>query len=424
MAIEYKGDLSPEGEVVPFRFQARDGVDPEAIQKLSETLGLQEVDNGNDAQGILFRSKTKLLTPDALGQFPDLMAAIRIGVGVDNVNMDVAAQLGIHIDATPGPSSIPVAVRALTLALSAAAKVSQSTALLQDGKWEKGQDSVAPLSVHKSTLGIIGYGRIGSEVAKMGNGIFAKTQFSDARDIEGKVESNEMLTQTSQFIVIAVDSPRKFEILDREAIMALNPGTVIINISRPWWVNQEALIERMNDPDPKNRIYYATDVYGTEGKNMFEKDPTIKELVSSDNFIGTMHTGAQDAGTKKDLGMNGVEKLLAYVQHGIMNPDSDPRMSFNKAFNVGKEKKLAGARFVVTHDSTAQKATQILGQAESHNINSIQNEEGRQYNGEKVAVTSFDIDNIGPDEAALVLKNIRENVEHFKARAMFYSDVS
>lgn len=423
MAIEYKGDLTSDGEVVPFRFQARDGIDPDAVERLSSTLGLEQVDSENDAQAILFRSKTKLLTPDAFGQFPELMAAIRIGVGVDNVNMDVAAQLGVHIDATPGPSSVPVAIRALTLALAAAAKVSQSTQLLKGQQWEKGKDSVAPLSVHKSTLGVIGYGRIGSQVAQMGQGIFQKTQFSDARDIEGKVESNEVLSQTSDFIVVAVDSPRKFEILDREAIMALKPGTVIINISRPWWVNQEALIERMNDSDPKNRIYYATDVYSTESKEMFEENPLIKALVSSDNFVGTMHTGAQDEGTKKDLGLNGAEKLLVYVQHGVLNPDSDPRMAFKNSFNVGKEKRLSGVRFLVTHDSTPQKATQILGQAGRMNINSIQNEEGRKYNGEKVAVTSFDVDNIGPDEAAVVLKNIRDNVEHFKARAMFYSEV-
>ncbi len=115
-----------------------------------------------DADALIVRSATKV-TPELLEKAPRLRVVGRAGVGVDNINLDEATRRGVLVMSTPGGNAISVAEHTFALMLAMARQVSRLDKSMHEGKWEKG--SAAGTEVRGKTLGLIGLGRIGSEVA-------------------------------------------------------------------------------------------------------------------------------------------------------------------------------------------------------------------------------------------------------------------
>src|ERR1700733_1675422 len=116
-----------------------------------------------DADGLVVRSATKV-TPALLKNAPKLRVIGRAGVGVDNVDMDAATRHGVLVMNTPGGNSISVAEHTFALMLAFARSVPQANASIHAGKWEK--SAFSGMELKGKTLGLLGLGRIGSEVAR------------------------------------------------------------------------------------------------------------------------------------------------------------------------------------------------------------------------------------------------------------------
>src|SRR5580704_19102338 len=116
-----------------------------------------------DADGLVVRSATKV-TPALLKNAKKLRAIGRAGVGVDNVDMDAATRHGVLVMNTPGGNSVSVAEHTFALMLAVARSVPQANASIHAGKWEKSAFSGTEL--RGKTIGLVGLGRIGTEVAK------------------------------------------------------------------------------------------------------------------------------------------------------------------------------------------------------------------------------------------------------------------
>src|SRR5271163_3817700 len=114
-----------------------------------------------DADALVVRSATKV-TADLLDQAPHLRVVGRAGVGVDNINLEEATKRGILVMSTPGGSSVSVAEHTFALLLALVRQLPQFDAAMREGRWEK---SSSGAEVRGKTLGLIGLGRIGSEVA-------------------------------------------------------------------------------------------------------------------------------------------------------------------------------------------------------------------------------------------------------------------
>ena len=123
-----------------------------------ETIGKELA----DADALIIRSATKA-TAELLEKAPRLRVIGRAGVGVDNINLDEATRRGVLVMSTPGGNAISVAEHTFALMLAMARQVSRLDKSMHEGKWEKG--SAAGTEVRGKTLGLIGLGRIGSEVA-------------------------------------------------------------------------------------------------------------------------------------------------------------------------------------------------------------------------------------------------------------------
>src|SRR6185312_6455213 len=116
-----------------------------------------------DVQAIAVRSETKI-TAEVLAAAPLLKVVGRAGVGVDNVDVDAANERGVIVMNTPSGNTISTAELTFTHLLCAARPVPQAAASMRDGKWDR--KSYSGLELQRKTLGVVGLGRIGSEVAK------------------------------------------------------------------------------------------------------------------------------------------------------------------------------------------------------------------------------------------------------------------
>src|SRR3981189_315805 len=119
-----------------------------------------------DAEALIVRSATKV-TAALLDHAPRLRVVGRAGVGVDNIDLDEATKRGILVMSTPGGSSVSVAEHTFALLLALARQLPKLDAAMREGKWEK---SSSGAEVRGKTLGLIGLGRIGSEVATRADG--------------------------------------------------------------------------------------------------------------------------------------------------------------------------------------------------------------------------------------------------------------
>src|ERR1700690_985377 len=136
------------------------------VQTTKDTLAAELV----DADALIVRSATRV-TPELLDKAPKLRAVGRAGVGVDNIDLDEATKRGVLVMSTPGGSSVSVAEHTFALLLSLVRQVPKFDAAMREGRWEK---SSAGAEMRGKTLGLIGLGRIGSEVAARAAGFDMK----------------------------------------------------------------------------------------------------------------------------------------------------------------------------------------------------------------------------------------------------------
>src|SRR5574342_852247 len=136
------------------------GIEVEVQPKLAPDA-LKEHCQGKHA--LILRSATRV-TADLLSSAPTLKVVGRAGVGVDNVDLDAATTRGVVVMNTPGGNTISAAEHTVSMLLSLAKHIPQATASMKGGKWEKGKFLSVELS--GTVLGIVGLGRIGSEVAR------------------------------------------------------------------------------------------------------------------------------------------------------------------------------------------------------------------------------------------------------------------
>jgi len=127
------------------------------IQTTKDTLNAEIA----DADALIVRSATKV-TAELLDQAKKLRAVGRAGVGVDNIDLDEATKRGVLVMSTPGGSSVSVAEHTFALLLALVRQLPRFDAAMREGRWEK---SSSGAEVRGKTLGLIGLGRIGSEVA-------------------------------------------------------------------------------------------------------------------------------------------------------------------------------------------------------------------------------------------------------------------
>ena len=286
------------------RILLNDGLDKKAISNL-EFLGFDVDTNHYDIEDlkekikkvdcIVIRSATKIrreLIDEAI-KGGKLKLIIRGGVGVDNIDVQYAEQNGIKVRNTPNASSSSVAEIILAHMFSLARFLNQSNITMKAGLWKK-KDYVG-VELEGKTLGIIGMGRIGSELAKKCTALGMKIIYFDLMDIKNidnnyrKVEFDELLRE-SDFISINISGTKS--IIGSEELKKVKKGAFIINTSRGKALDEDAIITSLNDG-----------TLGGIGLDVFLEEPSKNlELIKHPKVSLTPHIGASTKEAQMKIG--------------------------------------------------------------------------------------------------------------------------
>jgi len=262
-----------------------------------------------DKEIIIVRSATKV-KGKLLDALKNAKLIIRGGVGLDNIDLEGAKAKGIKVVNTPEASSISVAELAIGFMFALSRHIVRGTVGLREGKWEKKQ--LKGTELFGKTLGIIGMGRIGREVAKrakcLGMNVIATRHVRQIPEELAKTVSYDELYKEADFISIHIPLTEETRhMISKEAFEKMKDGVVIINCSRGGVVDEKALLEALKNGKVKGA---ALDVFEVE-------PPVDNELLKLDNVIGTPHIGASTKEAQARIGVAIVEKIKGFLEGNI-----------------------------------------------------------------------------------------------------------
>ena len=303
------------------RVLTNDGLQKGAIDKLS-SLGLEVINHHyeKDTLGetlkefdiLVIRSATKV-TAEILEATKGgkLKLIIRAGVGIDNIDVNYANQVGVQVRNTPNASSDSVAELAIGHMFALARFIAISNCTMRDGKWNKKQYEGTELG--GKTLGIIGMGRIGRSLAKKAEALGMNVIYND---MFGKQESlkndfyefNELL-QKADFISLHVPYDKdKGSLIAKEQFEIMKDNVYLINCARGKVVDEAALLEALN----------SGKVAGA-GIDVFEEEPTKNiELINHEKVSVTPHIGAATKEAQERIGEEVVSTIKDFVAENLV----------------------------------------------------------------------------------------------------------
>jgi D-3-phosphoglycerate dehydrogenase len=292
------------------------------VVNLPKTKGKVE-EEIRDADALLVRSATKV-TAELLEKAKSLRVIGRAGVGVDNVDLDAATRKGVLVMNTPGGNAISVAEHTMTMLLSMAHPVTQADASMKSGKWEKKKFTGSEL--RGKTLGLVGLGTIGTEVARLAQAHKMKVvAFDPYVSAVLAVEQNirlvplEELLKTSDFISLHSSlTPETRHLINANSLALTKKGVRIANCARGELLDEAALLAALE----------SGHVAGA-GLDVFEAEPPgDPRLVQHPNVIATPHIAGSTEEAQKVVGTRIAEQLRDYLTNGaVKNAVNMPSIS-------------------------------------------------------------------------------------------------
>jgi D-3-phosphoglycerate dehydrogenase / 2-oxoglutarate reductase len=291
----------------------RDGALEAKVQTgLSETQLAEAIP---DFAALIIRSQTKV-TAKILNAAKKLRAVGRAGVGVDNVDVETATRRGVVVLNAPGANTISTAEHAFSLLLSLARNIARADAMLKSGTWDR--KNLEGVELYNKTLGIIGMGRIGSELSRraiaFGMRVLAFDPYlsaSRARSLQVElVEEIDELLAAADFI--SLHTPLTAEtrhILNEERFAKTKPAVRIINCARGGLIDEQALADAISSGHVAGA---ALDVFETEPL------PPDSPLRKISKLVLTPHLGASTAEAQESVGIEIAQSIRAALLEGTI----------------------------------------------------------------------------------------------------------
>ena len=257
---------------------------------------------------IIMRSVTEITKEviDKACENSKLKLIVKAGVGIDNIEVEYAMEKGIKVINTPNSSSISVAELTIGHIFALSRFVNISNVTMRQGKWEK--KKYEGTEINGKTLGLIGFGRIGKEVAKRAEALGMKVIYND---ILGKFEGydkykscklDELLSK-SDFISLHIPYDKNIgTVITKKEIAKMKDGVYLINCARGKVISEEDLLDELNNEKIKGA---ALDV--------FEEEPTTNmKLINHPRACVTPHIGASTKEAQERIGDEVVNILRDY----------------------------------------------------------------------------------------------------------------
>jgi D-3-phosphoglycerate dehydrogenase / 2-oxoglutarate reductase len=300
-----------------------DNISPKGVEIMKKT-GLEvDVKTGmkpeelkaciDQYSGLIIRSATKV-TADVIDAATNLKVVGRAGSGLDNVDKIAASKKGIVVMNTPGGNTMTTAEHAIAMLFSVARLIPQANASMKAGRWEK--KKFMGVELFNKTLGVVGLGNIGSQVARKAQGLdmnviaydpFLSEDRANATGIR-KVSLNELFAESDFITIHTPMTPETRGLINAKTIGKMKNGVRIINCARGGIINEHDLYEAMKSGKVAGA---ALDV--------FEKEPPENNpLLSLENVICTPHLGASTEEAQENVAIAVAEQVADYLIYGTI----------------------------------------------------------------------------------------------------------
>ena len=318
---DYQSVQQPEGEAM--KIVLAEKVSPATLAVFAaepgwEVLTHDKLPNGlpaaiADADALVVRSAVQV-DEALLAHAPKLRVIGRAGVGVDNIDAEAATRHGIVVMNTPGANAVAVAELTIGLMLALARKVPVANATMHAGKWEK--KSLQGSELRGKTLGILGLGRIGLEVARRARGFGMELIGSDpfvsaavARENGISLVSVEELFVKADYLTLHVGlTPQTAGIINEKTLATMKKGVRIINCARGELVEETALAAALKSGHVGGA---ALDVFTVE-------PPKDSPFFGLDNVILTPHIAGSTAEAQEAVGVQIAMQVREYLKLGVV----------------------------------------------------------------------------------------------------------
>ncbi len=284
---------------------------------MMKDAGLEIVIRNKDADGpveeqikgfdcIVVRSATKV-TKEVIDGADSLKLIVRAGVGLDNVDQDAAKKKGVKVANTPEAPTVSVAEMVLALMFSLARNVAPADSSMKDERWEK--KKLRGTELWQKTIGVIGFGRIGCEVAKRAKALDMHVLAYDVIDIDEMcitigAERTELedLLKSSDYVTLHVPLvPQTRGLIGDNEFELMKDTAFLINTARGGVVDEKALLRALDE----GKIAGA-------GLDVFEKEPPTEwKLVKHPKIVATPHLSSSTAEAQARVGELTAEKVIA-----------------------------------------------------------------------------------------------------------------
>lgn len=279
-----------------------------------------------DYEGLIVRSSTQV-TEEVIAAALRLKVIGRAGAGVDNIDVPAATRRGIVVMNTPGGNSVSTAEHSFAMLASLARDIPQATASLKAGKWERSRYTGVEMA--GKTLGILGLGKVGREVAQRGVGFRMKVIGHDpyvtqeaALSFGTQLVSAEQVFSEADFISVHLPLTEQTHHFVSDAQLELcKDGVRIANCARGGIVDEAALL----------RSLQSGKVAGA-GLDVFEEEPPeTSELIAHERVICTPHLGASTVEAQANVALQVAEQVGAVltdriIRNAVNVPSVDPEV--------------------------------------------------------------------------------------------------
>ncbi|MFW9863835.1 MAG: hydroxyacid dehydrogenase [Candidatus Thorarchaeota archaeon] len=277
----------------------------DVVIRNSETDGpVEDQIKGFDC--IVVRSATKV-TKDVIGAADMLKLVVRAGVGLDNVDLEAAKEKGVKVLNTPEAPTVSVAEMVIALMFALSRNVTFADSSMKNERWEK--KKLKGTELWQKTLGIIGFGRIGCEVAKRARALDMEVLACDVVDIDlacveygaERTEIEDLLKRADYVTLHVPLVPATRGMIDQKELEMMKESAFLINTARGGVVDEQALLKALEE----NKIAGAA-------LDVFEKEPPVDwKLVKHSRVIATPHVSSSTSEAQVRVGELTAEKVIA-----------------------------------------------------------------------------------------------------------------
>ena len=278
----------------------------------------------HEYNGIIVRSRTKL-TADIIKKADNLQIIARAGVGVDNIDLDAATEKGIMVVNSPESTSVTVAEHTMGLILSMARKISIADKSVKEGKWEKKQ--FMGVELRNKTLGVIGMGRIGSQVVNRCKSFemdaiaydpYLPPEIAKNMGVELYEEIDDVLKRADVITIHVPLTPETEHSISTEQFKIMKDTALIFNCARGGVIDEDALYDALVNGE----------ILGA-GLDVYENEPAKdNKLFELDNIVCTPHIAASTKEAQRDAAIIVANEVITLFKGDMpKNIINMPRMN-------------------------------------------------------------------------------------------------